>query len=818
MVPARFALRNLRRSPGFALSATLVLVLALGANATVLGLLRGLVLRPLPAPHPDELVGVSTRDSQGSEAGLTWRQFGELRRHQQVFSSMLGSVASGVMTTAIDGGTIEASAAGVTGEFFGELGATATVGRLINDHDLDVDASTAQPVVVLSWSFWQRHFKGDRDAVGRFLTVEGRPLTVIGVAPPGFRGVGIAVEPDITVPLPLVPTLAENEAAMLSGTSRWVTTVGRLAPGQSLTSARAHIETLWPDLRDAAMPPTLTGGLRDRYQSLAVDVQSASTGVERSLRRRFTRALLLLMALACLLLVAAAVNLGSLMFARVEGRQQELALRLALGARRGALMRDAAWEGGFIGALSGAVACVLAAFAAPALASLILEEYIVPTTVAVAPDGPTVAATLAGGVLAGVLTSVLCSWHVLRRGTGSSQVGSSRVVAASWRVGRVLVGAQVAVSIVVVSMATMLSRNVGALTTADPGHDIDGVYVGYPHPRVGAYRQLDAGQYYQQALARVRAVPGVQAAAFSTQKPRGGAMPMEPVGLVGTAPGSDDRLAEVTSVSPGFFDALGIPVIQGRDISSSDTEDRPRVAVVSRSLARQLFGDGPAVGRRIRVSARPEGQAVEVVGVVADAALFDVRQANVSVLYTAALQSGTSAHYKCLVVRAQARSLPEVRMALESGGVESMPQIVSLAYITGRTLLEERLLAMLSGYGGAVGLVLVIAGMYGLLVYVQHLRRKEIGVRMALGADPARVVRMVLGDAWRVSVVGIGVGLLATYAASDVLRTVLLGSDALDPWAAGVAAVLVLGAATVAAARPALRAARVDPLMELRRD
>jgi predicted lysophospholipase L1 biosynthesis ABC-type transport system permease subunit len=271
-------------------------------------------------------------------------------------------------------------------------------------------------------------------------------------------------------------------------------------------------------------------------------------------------------------------------------------------------------------------------------------------------------------------------------------------------------------------------------------------------------------------------------------------------------------------VSPGLFETLGIAILRGRDFSYADNERTMKVAIISAHLEKQLFGEGLGIGQRIRVSPRPEWQDAEIVGIVSDARVFDVRGNNRAIVYTPAIQGGAAAHYKCLVARAPASVAPELRKAIESLGVEVMPRSQTLAYARGRTILQERLMAALSGYFATLALILVSAGIYGLLSYVLSLRRKEIGIRMALGADARRVTRSLLGDGVLVTGGGIAIGLAGAIWSAPLIRRLLINTSPHDPIAIGVACLLLFAVTSAVSVIPAIRAGRVEPLAELRRD
>ena len=369
-----------------------------------------------------------------------------------------------------------------------------------------------------------------------------------------------------------------------------------------------------------------------------------------------------------------------------------------------------------------------------------------------------VAAT--GGIGTAVAVTMLAAWLVTRPVATPLALGGNRTFAPSWRIGRVLVGTQVALSIVLLSHASILGRNVVSISMLDSGLTRDTVLVGSPTARVGRYRGLDPARYYREALDRVMTVPGVAAASFSMSRPQGGGPPPEPVGRAGTLIDAGDVTAEATQISPGFFATLGVPIVRGRDFTFADSESSPRVAVISQQLERRLFGDRSGVGEHLRISRRPEWQQVEIVGIAGDARVYDVRGGNQSIAYVPALQSGASAHYKFLLARAPAGASPAIQQAIDELGVEFITRFQTLEYARGRTILQERLMAGLGGAFSLLALLLVSAGIYGLLSYVLSLRRKEIGIRMALGADAGRMARAIFADGLATTGAGIALGLV----------------------------------------------------------
>lgn len=810
------AVRRLGRTPAFAITGIATLTLGVLAVTTVFSLLWGLVLRELPVPRPGELVQLTTTDSLGRTFDLSWRQFQEVSRHQNVFSSVIGSISQGVFTIEIGDAALRRSVTGVSGNFFAELGARPTIGRLINATDVGLPSASPERVAVLGWAFWHEQFAGNPAVLGRTLKVEGVPVTVIGVAPQGFLGLGITIEADVTVPLTLVPTISEAEASMRDGLVRWVATTGRLAPEQPLASARAQMGALWPSVLEAAAPPGLKGDSLREYLALRLEVASGARGLERGLRSRYERPLYALVAIGVLVLAGCAINLCTLMFARMESRRREFDVRLALGARRRAVIHQAGLEGAVVAVAGAAAGVALASYASPAIAAFLLHDYAVRTSLDVAPDATVAALAFVMTVTIGYGVAAAAAHIASASGSSDALRGGGRTHSRSWRPGRWLVGAQIAVSIVLLVHAGLLARTLQELTVQPGSLTSDTVLLGFPQQRVGAYRQLAADHYYQQALERVRGAPGVTAAAFTRARPQGGALPMQPVARAGSAATESDVRAEVAAVSPGFFAALGVTVLRGRDFTFADSERAPRVAAISAELERRLFGEGLGIGARIRISHNPDAQDVVVIAVVGDAPVFDVRGGNAVIAYTPALQQGALAHFKWLVARAPAGSSRDVQRAIEGLGVELVPRLQTLSYVRGRTILQERVMAGLGVAFGILALAVIAVGLYGLFSYVVSLRRREFGIRMALGAAAPRVAGTILSDGCRITAAGMACGMGCALLTTQALERVLVATSPRDPMVFLGAGALLSLVAIAAVAIPAARAARMDAVTELR--
>jgi predicted permease len=816
----RYAGRSYRKTPAFTIVALLSFTLAIGANTAIFSLLNALLLRKLPVRDPGALVQVAAVTRSTPEGAFTYPTFEELSRQQQVFSSVIGWWGSTTVSAEIDGAHVKVFLWAATGNLHSELGLTPVAGRLFTASDMDLALPAAEHVAVISYAFWQRQFHGDPAIVGRTLRVEGAPFTILGVTPREFMGFSVVTAPDLTIPLTAVP-LVNGYRPMASVKTRprpSVRVVGRLKPGMTIEQARAHLDALRPALLAATVPAEFSRAQRDDFLSMHLSVTSAATGIETGLRSRYARPLAIVLAIAGLVLLIACINLASLMLSRAAARRQEIAVRLALGASRWRLARQMLTEGLLLSMAGGACGVLFAFWSCRAIAALIFEEYTVPVFFDGTPDLRVVGVTAGVALAVGVLFSLAPMWRVWREQSAGALQQNSRTTAGTGHAGRRLVGAQMALSLVLLANAGLLVRSLSEVRSIESGISrTDGVFVAYPGPRPGGYDNLDADVYYQQVLQRLGAVPGVQRASASLLKPAtNGTGPLDLV-----APITEQSVLEHgvqsarTPVSPGFFDAVGIQVVKGRDFSWQDGSRGRRVTILSQTLARRLFGNGNPIGQRVRVGLTAERQDLEVIGVAADARLYDVKSPNLLAVYIPALQD-PSANYKCFVIRGDHVPYGAVKQAVESLGRESLGAMVTMRYITDRALLQERLTAILSGFFGTLALLLAGVGLYGLMAYAVAQRQREIAIRVALGADTARVMRGVIRDGLVVSLGGVAVGLTAALAATQLVKSLLFGVTPRDPVTLFAAPTLLVAIAILASVVPAMRAARVDPMMALR--
>ena len=815
----RMAFRTFWKAPVFTVVAILTLTLAIGANTAIFSILNALVLRDLPVREPSSLVSLARVTPATADGAFSLPMFRAIAERQRSLSALIGWTSNSVINLEIDDVRTRGNVSAVTGNYFTELGIRPVAGRLLTDADVSVETQQSAPIAVIGHGFWQRHFNRDPAAVGRIVRVEGTPFTIVGVAPASFKGLGLTLEIDVAVPLTFVPIVRDVPSeAFLNGTINPISLTGRLRPGVTIDQARAELTASWPAILTAVMPPNYAGAQRERFLETAIQIRDGARGVEPGLRRRFTQPLLVVMAIALFVVLIACVNIASLMMSRASSRMHEMGVRVALGAGGWRLMRQVLVEGVML-SLAGALCGVFVAmWVSETLVALILATSTVPPSFDVHPDLRVMAFTIALATLVGLLFSVMPAWRVGRVSAAAALQSSTRTATRSGRTGRTLVAVQVGLSLVLLMNAGLLVRSLQKIRAVDPGIRTGDVFVVYPAARPGGYQGVDHDSYYPAVIQRLAGIAGVRDVSVSLSKPAAGvgAVP-EPVSRAAAAPGSSPEVLAVRSaVSPGFFNTLGLPVLSGRDFDWRDHSRGRRVAVISRSLADRLFEGHAAIGQRIRIGVTPETRDLEVVGVVADARLYNLKDSNVAAAYVPALQTADPAG-KCFVVKGQGVSMAAIRQAVESLGVELINSPVeSLDFIVGRALLQERVVASFAAFFGALALLMAAIGLYGLTAYHVNERRREIGIRMALGADGRRVLAGVVRDAVRITAVGVLAGGAAALASAQLLRTLLFGVTTYDAVTMIAAPALLLMTTIAACLQPAARAARVDPLVVLR--
>jgi predicted permease len=825
-----YAARMLRKSPAFTAVAVLSLALGIGANAAIFSAIDALLLRKLPVHEPERLVTFEQVLQDGHRhynfSLLDYEQFGALA---PLLSGLTATtwpdrynVLVGAAESALDGGRVRLSV--VTGSYFEVLGVAARVGRAL---DADDDrAPGGHPVAVISDGYWERAFARAPDVLGRTLRVSGTTFTVVGVMPGRFAGDWVGRPTDVWVPASMVYQVAPERPPGLPGAGFQYKILGRLQPGVTVAQAQAAGEVVYRQL--VKQPPSGSGVSK----GARLEVVSAATGYSPQ-RESFTEPLGILMVMVAAVLLIACANVANLLLARSGARRREIGVRLAIGASRGRVVRQLLTEsvllavmGGSLGVLFGLWGTrVLAAFAASGpvtgvgygAMSLALEMR---------PDARVLAFTLALSVVTGVLFGLAPAFRGSRASLAPVFFRGADGGGSPGRFGlrKLLVVSQVALSLVLLAGTALLVRTLYNLKSEELGFDKDRLLLVWALPGQTARQGQQLGALFATVQERVASLPGVLAANATREGllsgDPGGSPPLR---VVGQPPHADeDPSADwQMTVGPGFFATVGQPFREGRDFSPRDGYDAPRVVIVSESLARTFFRGEAALGSRLHIGLGAAPPSYEIVGVVADAKHNSPRaKRGMTVYYPHAQQEPGRLGRMGLVVRtAESPTRMAVLIREELRKIDhSLPvlKIDTLAEQLDDVLFQERLVASLASLFGALAVLLACLGLHGVVSYGVARRTNEIGIRLAIGATPAGVTRMVVRESLGLAVAGVAAGLPATFLATRLFSNRLFGVAAGDPASVAGAAVLVLAVAALAAVLPARRASRVDPISALR--
>jgi putative ABC transport system permease protein len=826
----RYGARLLRRNPGFAAVAILSLALGVGANTAIFQLLNAVRMRPLPVSRPGELAEIKLEAGKDGRSGafsgnhpaLTNPVWERIRDRQQAFSD---AFAWGSPNFELSSGGESRRAQGlwVSGGFFNTLNVRAVLGRVLTPAD-DLRGCAAPPAVI-SYGFWQHEFGGSPSAIGRALTLSGHAYDIVGIAPAGFFGVEVGRDFDVAVPLCAEPfargeTTARGTGTALNRKDAWFLGVmGRLKPGWSLERATAHLIAISPPIFAETLPNYRPVDSQ-AYLAHKLRAIPAGTGVSE-LREEYESPLWLLLATAALVLLIACANLANLMLARATAREREIAVRLALGASRGRIVRQLLAESLLIAA-AGAGA---AAFVGQSLSQILVA--------ALTTQGDRVTVDVTGDLrvflFIALLAAIACAIFGLVpavRATATSpgaamKAGSRNSTDTRERFGlrRVLVVAQVALSLVLVVGALLFIRSFRNLIAVDAGFSQQNLVVARFDFRGAGLPEEALRAAYGRLLDRVRSQPGIDNAAHVRNVPIGGSFSNRTLVVDGK---ELPKSVNFNSVSDRYFSTMGTPLLAGRDFDARDTATTPRVTIVNEAFAREFLGGGNPIGRIFQMAEVPgERPQYEIVGMARDSKYGELRESFEPQMYVPALQNDQPIAVNRLIVRSRA-PVANVTAAVTALARELHPSIVvSFRTIESQltdSLLRERLMATLLGCFGALAAVLATIGLYGVMSYTVARRRAEIGIRMALGADRRQVIEMVMGEATRLLAIGLTVGVVAALIATRSASGLLFGLKPHDPLTLLTAAAALAAVAALASFVPALRASRLQPTEALRED
>ena len=808
----RYAIRALHRSPLFAIVAVLSIAVGVGATTAIVTLANALLLRPPPGVgHPERVVTVgSTRDGRGFD-NFSYPNFVDYRAAAGSLSGLAAlRVDPQAVSLAGPGGGEPIQMGAASGNFFSVLEARPALGRFFTMED--DRAPGASPVVVLSHGFWSRRFQADSSIVGKSVVLNGTPFTILGVAAERFQG-PFVLAPDVWVPLTASSLLGLPADIFQSRRSVWIIGIGRLAPNVGIGQAQAELSGIAARL--AAQYPDENKG----HEGLAVAQASLFPGDVRPMVAAF---LGLLLAIAGLVLVIASTNVAGMLLARASVRRREIAVRLALGASRGQLVMQLVVESLLVFAAAGAAGLLLAKWMVAALMALVPR---LPVPLHVDPQLDwrvlifALVVSLVTGLVAGVVPALQTTRPDLVPALKSDTGGTATRQRLRLRSG--LLVAQIAFSMLLIVVGGLFARTLTRARSIDPGFDARGVYIASLDLGLANLDETSGRRVGATLLERARAIPGVRSAALSTMLPLdGGGLGLGPIKVAGREPpgGQDGGWREDWNVvTPGYFATMGIPLVRGRDFAESDRAGAGDVAILNETFAAALFPGQNAVGRTLTTDDR----LVTVIGVAHNAkyrSLGEPRRNFIYVPFAQRYMGRTSLLVKTTPGAETSVASPIRRLVQEVDARLPVLREQTMEEQTATSLFPQRVALYVSGGLGTVALLLALLGIYGVTAFSVSQRTREIGVRVALGAQRSHVVGLVLRQGVVLAVVGVVVGSLAAVGATRLIASLLYGVPPTDVVAFGGAAIALGLAAVVASWVPARRAAKVDPIVALRNE
>ncbi len=816
----RYSVRILGKNPGFTAVAILSLALGIGANTAIFTLVNALLLRDLPVRQPERLVELSATRLDG-KIPFSYPMFREVERGQTVFPGLIGWSASAVSNVEVNGNLSQSRVLSVTGNYYSELGVVPLLGRLLTLGDVDPHVGSTFQVAVIGNEFWQQRFGGAPDVVGKQIHIEGQPFTIVGVTRKWFTGMTTGEPPDVTIPITAYPLIQGRTFSLDDRSLLWVFATGRLKDGVNIVQARSQLLSFWPEVLEATASTQTPGPRRQRFLSMGLDVSPVRTGVAVDLRSQFSRPLYVLAGIVGLILLVACVNLANLMVARAAARSHEMSVRVAIGASRWALAGQVLTESLVLSLAGSLLGIAFAYWGSGLLVTLMTQDYFTPVSLDLSPDLRVLSLVLSVAVFTGILFGLAPAWRCSRQDPASVLQQSARSLAGGvGKLSKVLIITQVALSLILLLGAGLLVRSFQTLRSIDLGFDKDSLLEVRLNPRPGGYQNLDMNTYHTQLISRISRIPGVRSVCFSEASIPSPQLWRDAVSVMSADSTTDvSIMTSAAMVSPNFFGTLGIKLVQGRDFDGTDDDRHPRAGIVSSSLAERLFPNGDAMGKSIRFGVMPDFQNIQIVGIAGNARDFDLRDAAAPVIYLSYLQYPKWVQLGELLVRT---TVPPEALAktvgseIDSLGHEYVLRTRTVTQIISRILVEERVTAVLAGFFAALALLLASIGLYGLMSYAVTRRTREIGIRVALGAQPGKVLLIVLRETLALALLGIALGIPCALAASRLIASMLFGLSSNDFPTVVTVSLLLVAVALLAGYLPARRASVIDPIVALR--
>jgi predicted permease len=828
----RYGIRGLLKRKAFAAIAVLTLALGIGANTAIFTLVNAVMLKSLPVQKPEELVlfsdttneGTSLEDSPrtGQWNRFSYASYEYFRDHNQSFQE-IAALRSGESPLSVRQTDAQANAAArarghlVTGNYFSVLGVRAMRGRVLTPED---DKPGAPPAAVISHHYWEKELNSDPSVVGKSFIINGTTFTVIGVTPPEFFGVRVRRPPDFWLPLSFHPQIELRPSFLTDKQAYWLTLLGRLKTGVTLDQAQAAVNLALRQHLTEEAGSQLTEERQKGIQNTYVTLAEGQGGLS-ALRRDYSKPLHMLMAIVGMVLLIACANVGSLLLSRAASRKAEISLRMALGATRRRIIRQLITESMLLAAVGGLFGVLLAQWGVYVLVGLVAPTSPLDTR----PDVGVLAFTAGVSIVAGILFGLIPAIQASRTDLSAAMKEKSRTKNGLGRfsLSSVMVVMQVGLSMVLLTGAGLFARSLLKLQNEDVGFDRNNVLLVGIDSRLAGYKPTELAGLYQQVIERLSSLPTVRNVSMATYAPMSGSMRSSSVNITGYTPQPDeDLIVQDLLTGPKYAETLGVPLLRGREIELRDTASSSRIAVINSTFAEKFFKDQNPIGRTFTFDDETDnGAFLEIVGVVGDIKSNDARDKPEPTVYRPIIQIQEQGAYNAtIMIRTTSDPTPltpQVRQMLNQ--IDDKLPIFGVTTLDAQlreNLDQERLIARLVSFFGALALILACIGLYGVMAQGVARRTSEIGIRMALGARGGNIAWMILRETLYLVLAGLVIGVPAALVGAKLISAQLFGMKPTDPLTLIGASVVLTIVALLAGYLPARRASRVNPLNALR--
>jgi predicted permease len=842
----RYSLRVLLQNPGFALVAVLSLALGIGANTAIFSIVDAVLLKWLPVASPQELV-VIARNAKQPGVGSNYPDYEYIRDHNQVFSGVLvssGGGAGGALSLTVpDEGAHGSSqlvpGTLVSGNYFQVLGVTPAIGRLFSPDDNKTPG--AHPIAILSYDFWKTRFASDPRVLGKKITLNGSPFSIIGVSREGFTGTSVGNSPSLFLPVMMLQQVNANARNWNSRHYWWLTPLARLKPGVSVQNATAETDLLFKqiDQNDPERGPIPEFDKKE-HELRNQAVLLPGSGGYSNIRNRFSKPLAVLGAVVGLVLLIACANVANLLLARAASRRKEIAIRVAIGAGRWRLISQLVTEAVILAVIGGLAGLAFAYWSVRVLVSL-LPTGTFPLDLHLTPDVRLLGFSFAVSLLTGLICGIVPALKATRPDVVSALKSDFSERFARLDLRKALVVVQVALSLLLLVGAGLFVRSLENLRDLDPGFVRENVLMVETRAGSIGYKGQHIRNFEDRLLGAASRLPGVRVASLAALTPLEGSRWNSGVTVQGHPWKPDEKpYIDFNAVSPSYFETLGIAILEGRDFRDRDnpafTQDPPekpyppgkeppeppgppKVAIVNQSMAKKFFPNENAIGKRFSIGDKFKIEdSYEIIGVVKDTKYFGLRESVESMIYVSSWRQGAGDMILCIRSIGDQKSLIEAvrREVRNLDSAIPVTETVTMEQQLNNHISQERLIATLSSFFGSLALLLAAIGLYGLMAHSATRRTREIGIRMALGARRSNVLWLILRDAVVLVSLGAVIGLPVAFGVTRFVSSFLYGLTARDP-ATMLLATAVLALVTVVASfLPARRASKVDPMVALR--